>query len=168
MPTELLGKSLDELRALAVSLGEPAFRGAQLSHSFYAERQFDFARMTALPAPLRSRLAAEAAVTLPRIVRFAASAWANHILQLDVAATMPVGGDYATPLQVDLGSTWRFLRPFPLRAGFVLGGDQGIGFTGGFSPETRVLYLDVEGESLGGLFKKAKGAGGRVSLGVSC
>ena len=87
MPTELLGKSLDELRALAVSLGEPAFRGAQLYHSFYAERQFDFARMTALPAPLRSRLAAEAAVTLPRIVRRYASADGSirYLLQLPAA-----------------------------------------------------------------------------------
>lgn len=69
MPIELLGKSLDELRALTVSIGEPPFRGAQLYHSFYAERQFDFARMTNLPAKLRSRLAAEATITLPRIVR---------------------------------------------------------------------------------------------------
>jgi 23S rRNA (adenine2503-C2)-methyltransferase len=68
MPIELLGKSIEELRDLAVSLGEPAFRGAQLYHSFYVERQFDFACMTALPAPLRSRLAAETTVTLPGIV----------------------------------------------------------------------------------------------------
>jgi 23S rRNA (adenine2503-C2)-methyltransferase len=67
MPTELFGKSLEELRELAVSLGEPAWRGTQLYHSLYAERQLDFSRMTALPAPLRRRLAQEATATLPRI-----------------------------------------------------------------------------------------------------
>jgi 23S rRNA (adenine2503-C2)-methyltransferase len=69
MPIELLGQSLDQLRAFALSLGEPAFRGAQLYHSFYAERQFDFALMTALPAPLRDRLSVEAVATLPRVLR---------------------------------------------------------------------------------------------------
>jgi 23S rRNA (adenine2503-C2)-methyltransferase len=69
MPIELIGKSLEELRALAVSLGEPAYRGVQLYHSLYAERQFDFERMTALPAAFRRRLAAEASASLPRIVR---------------------------------------------------------------------------------------------------
>jgi 23S rRNA (adenine2503-C2)-methyltransferase len=69
MSIELLGKSLDELRAFAVSLGEPAFRGAQLYHCFYAERQFDFSRMSALPAPLRRRLAAETSAALPAVVR---------------------------------------------------------------------------------------------------
>ncbi|HVB35471.1 MAG TPA: 23S rRNA (adenine(2503)-C(2))-methyltransferase RlmN [Patescibacteria group bacterium] len=67
MPMELFGKSLEELRALAAGLGEPAWRGAQLYHSLYAERQLDFDRMTALPAPLRRHLSNEAAVTLPRI-----------------------------------------------------------------------------------------------------
>ncbi len=66
---DLLGKSLEELRALAVSLGEPDYRGAQLYHSLYAERQLDLARMTVLPAPLRRRLAAEASVELPRVAR---------------------------------------------------------------------------------------------------
>jgi 23S rRNA (adenine2503-C2)-methyltransferase len=67
MPLDLLGKSQDELRALAVSLGEPAYRGTQLYHSLYAEREFDFERMTALPAALRRRLAAEASAGLPRV-----------------------------------------------------------------------------------------------------
>jgi len=65
----LLGKSTDELRALLESLGEPAYRGAQIYHAIYAERRFEFASMTNLPAALRERLAREAAITLPRIVR---------------------------------------------------------------------------------------------------
>jgi len=65
MAIELLGKSKDELSALCVGLGEPAYRGAQLYHALYVERSFDIASMTTLPAALRERLAAEARATLP-------------------------------------------------------------------------------------------------------
>ena len=65
---ELLGKSTDELSALCVELGEPAYRGAQLYQALYVERIFDIASMTTLPAALRERLANEARITLP-IVR---------------------------------------------------------------------------------------------------
>jgi 23S rRNA (adenine2503-C2)-methyltransferase len=68
-PSNLLGKSPEELRAFLESLGEPAYRGAQIYHALYAERRFDFASMTNLPAKLRDRLAREAAIELPRIVR---------------------------------------------------------------------------------------------------
>ena len=68
-PHNLLGKSPDELRAFLQSLGEPAYRGAQIYHALYAERRFDFAGMTNLPAKLRDRLAREALIELPRIVR---------------------------------------------------------------------------------------------------
>jgi 23S rRNA (adenine2503-C2)-methyltransferase len=66
---EILGKSLAELRAWMSALGEPAYRGAQIYHALYAERRFDFATMTNLPAALRARLASVASVTLPRIAR---------------------------------------------------------------------------------------------------
>jgi hypothetical protein len=105
-------------------------------------------------------------LTLPRIVRFTASAWANRILQVDVSATMPVHGDFEQPLAVDLGTTWRFVRTIPLRAGIVLGGDQGLGFTGGLAIEGRNMYWQFMGESLGGLFRNATGVGGRFELGV--
>ncbi|MGA8222836.1 MAG: 23S rRNA (adenine(2503)-C(2))-methyltransferase RlmN [Candidatus Acidiferrales bacterium] len=65
----VLGKSVDELRALMQSLGEPAYRGAQIYHALYAERRFDFAAMTNLPAALRERLAREASIALPQILR---------------------------------------------------------------------------------------------------
>jgi len=65
MTIELLGKSKDELSALCVGLGEPAYRGAQLYHALYVERIFDIASMTTLPAALRERLVNEARVTLP-------------------------------------------------------------------------------------------------------
>ncbi len=105
-------------------------------------------------------------IKLPRIVRFTASAWANRFLQLDVSATMPVHGDFESPLSVDLGTTWRFIRTIPLRAGLVLGGDQGIGFTGGLAIEGRNMFLQVMGQSLGGLFRNATGGGARFELGT--
>ncbi len=64
---ELLGKSKEELRAFCVAVGEPAYRGGQIYHALYAERKFDFARMTSLPAALRERLAKEARITLPEV-----------------------------------------------------------------------------------------------------
>jgi hypothetical protein len=105
-------------------------------------------------------------IKLPRIVRFTASSWANRILQVDVTATLPVHGDFEAPLSVDVGTTWRFVRTLPLRAGLVLGGDQGIGFTGGLAIEGRNMFLQVMGQSLGGLFRNATGGGARFELGT--
>jgi 23S rRNA (adenine2503-C2)-methyltransferase len=67
MPIELLGKSKSELTDLAVSLGEPAYRGAQLYQSLYVERLFDLSKMSTLPAAFRERLANESKITLPTI-----------------------------------------------------------------------------------------------------
>ncbi|HKW64899.1 MAG TPA: 23S rRNA (adenine(2503)-C(2))-methyltransferase RlmN [Candidatus Acidoferrum sp.] len=64
---ELLGKSKEELRAFCAELGEPVYRGGQIYHALYAERKFDFARMTNLPAAMRERLTKEARVTLPEV-----------------------------------------------------------------------------------------------------
>jgi 23S rRNA (adenine2503-C2)-methyltransferase len=50
-------------------LGEAAYRGAQIYHALYAERRFEFGAMTNLPAALRERLAREAVIELPRILR---------------------------------------------------------------------------------------------------
>jgi 23S rRNA (adenine2503-C2)-methyltransferase len=69
MLTELLGQSAAELRALLTAWGELGYRGAQIYHALHAERRFDVAAMTNLPAALRARLGAEARVTLPRIHR---------------------------------------------------------------------------------------------------
>jgi 23S rRNA (adenine2503-C2)-methyltransferase len=69
MPIELLGKSIEELREYVASLGEAPYRAKQLYRAMYAERRFDFAAMTNLPAALRSRLAAEARISLPAVVR---------------------------------------------------------------------------------------------------
>ena len=71
---ELLGKSMEELRAFCVELGEPAFRGAQIYHALYAERKFDVGQITNLPLVLRERLAKQARVTLPVVKQRFASA----------------------------------------------------------------------------------------------
>jgi 23S rRNA (adenine2503-C2)-methyltransferase len=73
VPVELLGKSVEELREFVVSLGEKAYRAPQIYHALYVERRFDFAAMSNLPAALRQRLAEEASITLPRILRRFAS-----------------------------------------------------------------------------------------------
>ncbi|MGD2134691.1 MAG: hypothetical protein PVF27_00970, partial [Gemmatimonadales bacterium] len=104
-------------------------------------------------------------ITLPRIIRFAANGWANRILQIDAAATMPVSDEFETPLMVELGSTWRFSNTFPIRLGLMLGGLQGIGYTGSVGVEARNVLFRVSGGSLGGLFKSATGAYGRLELG---
>ena len=65
----LLGKSSEELRELAVSLGEPAYRGAQIYGALYAERKSEIAEMTALPAAFRAKLMEIAEVRLPAITR---------------------------------------------------------------------------------------------------
>jgi 23S rRNA (adenine2503-C2)-methyltransferase len=64
---ELLGKSKEELREFCTALGEHAYRGGQIYHALYAERKFDFAQMTNLPAALRERLAKKARITLPAV-----------------------------------------------------------------------------------------------------
>lgn len=105
-------------------------------------------------------------VTLPRFVRFSGGAWANRILQLDISATVPLGGEFEIPLAVDLWSTWRLTRVVPLRLGLVLGGSTGIGYTAGIGVETGNLLFQVMGGSFGGLFEDAKGLAGRFELGV--
>lgn len=62
---ELLGKSREELQAYCKGLGEPAYRGGQIYHALYAERKFNVASFTNLPAALREKLRLEAAISLP-------------------------------------------------------------------------------------------------------
>ncbi len=71
---ELLGKSKEELREFCAAMGEPAYRGGQIYHALYAERKFNFDKMTNLPAALRKRLAKEAKITLPEVQQRFASA----------------------------------------------------------------------------------------------
>jgi len=64
---ELLGKNQEELRAYCKGLGEPAYRGDQVYHWLYGEREFAIERMSNLPGALRERLQQEATITLPTV-----------------------------------------------------------------------------------------------------
>src|SRR5579864_210150 len=66
---DVLGKSREDLRAAMEEIGEPAYRGAQLYHALYAERRFDFASMSNLPAALRERLAERFRIGMPEVSR---------------------------------------------------------------------------------------------------
>ncbi len=92
---ELLGKPLDELRAFAAALGQPAYRAKQLYHALYAERRRDFASMSNLPLALRERLAREARITWPPIIRryHSADGTVRYVLSLDTS----VGGQGFSP-----------------------------------------------------------------------
>lgn len=93
-PVNLLGKSPGELRAFLESLGEPAYRGAQIYHALYAEKRFDFAAMTNLPGKLRERLAREATIEMPRIVRkhISDDGTVRYVLALASGAAESEGG----------------------------------------------------------------------------
>jgi 23S rRNA (adenine2503-C2)-methyltransferase len=87
---DLLGKSAEELRVWAASLGEPAYRGGQIYHALYAERRREFAAMTNLPAALRERLAREARIGLPQVLRryHSADGTLRYVLALEPAASV--------------------------------------------------------------------------------
>ncbi|HSG88506.1 MAG TPA: hypothetical protein VLA56_04790, partial [Pseudomonadales bacterium] len=105
-------------------------------------------------------------VTLPRIARIGGSAWANRVLQLDATLTFAVTGDFETPAVLEVGSTWRFVRTLPLRAGLIFGRTQGLGYTAGFGVEGRNFLFRVNAQSLGGFMKNARGAGAQIVLGT--
>ncbi len=93
---ELLGKSKSELREMCVAMGGPAYRGGQIYHALYAERKFDIAQMTNLPAALRTRLAADATITLPVVKqRFASSDGSVRYLFSLAEAAKTGGGDFS-------------------------------------------------------------------------
>jgi 23S rRNA (adenine2503-C2)-methyltransferase len=92
---ELLGKSAEELREFVATLGERPFRGAQLHHALYAERRFDFAAMTNMPAAFRERLAREACITPPRIARRFPS------VDGSIRYLFSIGGEQGKPAQIE-------------------------------------------------------------------
>ncbi|HEX9222538.1 MAG TPA: 23S rRNA (adenine(2503)-C(2))-methyltransferase RlmN [Candidatus Acidoferrales bacterium] len=93
---ELLGKSREELRTFCAALGEPAYRGGQIYHALYAERKFDVARMTNLPAALRERLSNEARITLPEVKQRFASADGSVRYLFALASTDGKQSDFNT------------------------------------------------------------------------
>ena len=97
----LLGKSVEELRKFVESLSEPGYRATQIYRALYAERKFDVATITNLPAALRQRFASEAAVLLPRIVRRYPSADGTTRYVLAIGAPDATGGEAAKPATIE-------------------------------------------------------------------
>src|SRR3954466_3434582 len=58
--SHILGASPQDLEALVVSLGEPAFRARQVHNWMFRNLESDFSRMTNLPKPLQEKLEAAA------------------------------------------------------------------------------------------------------------
>ena len=67
--TDLAGLTPDELSALVVELGGKPFQGKQLFRWIHKKGVTDFSAMTDLPKDLRSRLAEQAVLSTPEIVR---------------------------------------------------------------------------------------------------
>jgi 23S rRNA (adenine2503-C2)-methyltransferase len=111
VPVELLGKSADELREYVATLGERPFRAAQLYHALYAERRFDFAAMTNIPAVLRDRLAHETRITPPRIARRFPS------VDGSIRYLFSIGGSMHDPNDVTIGD--KIPRPAQIEAVFM-------------------------------------------------
>ena len=101
MPVELLGKSAEELREYVASLGERPFRAAQLYHALYAERRFEFAAMTNVPAALRERLASAEGgrITPPRIARRFPSVDGSIRYLFSIGGS--ISGEGAKPTQIE-------------------------------------------------------------------
>jgi len=95
MAVELLGKSIEELRSYVAELGVAPYRAKQIYRAMYAERRFDFAAMTNLPAVLRARLAADASISLPSVVRRFPSADGS------VRYLMAIGAGTERPVQIE-------------------------------------------------------------------
>jgi 23S rRNA (adenine2503-C2)-methyltransferase len=66
--TKLLGLNRPELQALAVSLGQPAYRTKQLAQWIYARGVRSFDEMTDLPASFRAKLAEETEIGRSELV----------------------------------------------------------------------------------------------------
>ena len=128
---ELLGKSKEELRALCVELGEPAYRGGQIYHALYSERKSDVEQITNLPAELRERLGKEARITFPEVKQRFSSADGSVRYLFGLGAAREVKGFNAedtentptgsgqAPFAEKSGSTNRGQRPASVEAVFM-------------------------------------------------
>ncbi len=64
---QLLGLDLQELTAIALAAGQPAYRGRQLFEALYRQRLEDLENFTVLPHAWRAQLAARFVVGMPTI-----------------------------------------------------------------------------------------------------
>ena len=65
--TELIGLPEQRIQQIVTAIGEPSYRGRQLYHALYRERQWNLRKILPLPASLRERLDQEFQATLPDV-----------------------------------------------------------------------------------------------------
>ncbi|HXW16000.1 MAG TPA: 23S rRNA (adenine(2503)-C(2))-methyltransferase RlmN [Terriglobia bacterium] len=65
----LLGRNLEELEKLAVSCGQPRYRGRQLYHGIYVRRVRDLCGLTDLNRDFRDAIAAQQGIIYPQVER---------------------------------------------------------------------------------------------------
>ena len=114
MKTELLGRSLSELREMAAGWGLEPYRANQLYHALYVERRFRFAEMTNLPKALRERLEGLASITLPRIVRRydSSDGTRRYVFGLDATDEQPLPRPRSPQVETVLMPDTDDARPF--------------------------------------------------------
>ncbi len=98
MSETLLGLDTNELSALALSEGQPSYRGKQLAEWLYARAVRSFEQMTSLPIGFRTRLAGRYVVGRSQVVttRVAADETFKLLLEMaDGARVETVGLPYA-------------------------------------------------------------------------
>lgn len=103
------------LRALAASLGEPAWRGGQLFEGLYRQRWTRWEQFTSLPKALRSRLEAEVDLAWPALVQSLASEDGSTKHAFELADGKQVEGVFMP--YVVRGSGLRPTPPGPPRQG---------------------------------------------------
>src|SRR5262245_13265570 len=84
-PVELTGLSREQMEELMVASDQPPYRGRQIYHALYHERQFDLGRISALPRALRTRLQERFRASLPEIEKtyHSVDGTARYLLRLD-------------------------------------------------------------------------------------
>src|SRR5437660_7631834 len=89
MPQALLGMEVAELRE-ALGPDQPEFRAKQIYHALYSEHVGDLVRISTLPAPLRTNLAASHTVGLPKLARLYESSdgTKRYLLELEDKRTI--------------------------------------------------------------------------------
>ncbi|MDO5017053.1 MAG: 23S rRNA (adenine(2503)-C(2))-methyltransferase RlmN [Porphyromonas sp.] len=82
--TPLLGKRLEELQELMVELGQPRFRGRQLSEWLYQKRASSFEEMSNLPKAVRQQLDDQYTIgrTAPRLTQVSKDGTEKYLFPL--------------------------------------------------------------------------------------
>ena len=65
----LLGLNLEELENLAVSFGQPRYRGRQIYHGIYVRRVRDLSGLTDLNRDFRDAIASHQGIIYPQVER---------------------------------------------------------------------------------------------------